>query len=300
MNDIDKLISLIIEKNLLQKKYLQKSVSELNDEEYQNLEYLIKFYDYIGYSIKFQADSYIMFIEDSMEETKYFIENNKYRYSKLSEVEDSIYFNDDYMTKYMIGLALSTYFWKSHLIMKRWFIEKIKQLNDCKNKYFLEIGPGHGEYFSKVLKVIDFKGYDAIDLSESSVKLTSEFVKFTIKDCTKNYKIICDDFFKHNFSNKYDMVVMGEVLEHVENPKEFLEKIYSVSTEDARVYITTVINGPAKDHITLFRTREEVFNIVRNAGFEVEDYLCTVSNGISIEKAIKKRACINIALFLKK
>ena len=93
---------------------------------------------------------------------------------------------------------------------------------------------------------------------------------------------------------------MGEVLEHVEKPLEMLEKIYELISEKGKAFITTVINAPTLDHIYLFRNIEEVLEIAKSAGFKVVDYFCSTAGDISIEKAIKKKQAINIAMILCK
>lgn len=112
--------------------------------------------------------------------------------------------------------------------------------------------------------------------------------------------MVCEDFLEFDTKVKFDMIVMGEVLEHVENPEIMLKKINSLLTQTGKSYITTVINGPTIDHIYLFRTIEDVLIMMERCGLYVEDYYCTTANDIPLEKAIRKAMCINIALLLRK
>lgn len=291
------LISIISKQNMLQGKYLENASSNLTAIERAGLENLINFYLHEKHSLLDQAEAYLRFLEDTMEEQKYFIENGHYRYSTFKEVANDVYYDKEYMTKYMIGLALSNYLWSNHLEILRWYSAKIKSLRGSK---YLEIGPGHGEYFVQAIKNSEFKKYTAVDISETSVNITKNFVEYSLKDQKKDYQVICRDFFTFTAEDKYDAIIMGEVLEHVEEPRAFLKKIAELAHQDTFVYVTTVINAPARDHIYLFKTIEAVLEMATEIGFKVVDYITPTGNNMPLEKAIKRKAPINIALVLQK
>lgn len=92
---------------------------------------------------------------------------------------------------------------------------------------------------------------------------------------------------------------MGEVLEYVEQPLKMLKKIRSLLSDEGRAFITTVINAPAVDHIYLFHSQEEVLAMAQEAGFDIEEHICITAGGIPMEKAVKRRYAINIAMILK-
>ena len=78
------------------------------------------------------------------------------------------------------------------------------------------------------------------------------------------------DFLNFGEGNvNYSCIVMGEVLEHVESPGLFLSRIHRLSNPATHIFITTCMNAPAVDHISLFRTGEDVEDIIRSSGLQV-------------------------------
>lgn len=291
----DSLVKYIGDKSVFQKKYLEKTLAEeLNETEKQELENIIEFF-LKEYTLREMVDAYLLFVDDILEETKYFVENEKYKYSSFAEVNEKVYTNDMYMKKYMLGLQLSGYIWKNHLLIHRWFKDKIRQFS---GKDYLEIGPGHGQYFLEAINEQNFEQYTGIDISLSAVKLAIDYINCFKKTEIRNYSIICDDFLKLNFEKKFDMVCMSEVLEHLEEPARYLEKIYDITNAEANIYISVPINAPAMDHIYLFHSIEEVFSMVQEVGFTIKDYFYVTGNDISYEKAVKRKRAINLALHM--
>lgn len=296
-NLVDIFIEKLITKNELQKKYIKNW--QLSQQEIEDLNDVLKFftdaYDGKNYDIEYIVDSYLFLNNMIMEETYYFVSNDKYRYSSFKEVDDIVYNNKEYMEKYMMGLAVSEYIWINHLKMIRYFENNSNSFFGDK---YLEIGPGFGQYLSRAITKCDFKKYFACDVSQTSVEGSNQYLKYQgIQDkCIVEHK----NFFDYDSSDKFDCIVMGEVLEHVEQPLEMLEKICSLLTENGKAFITTAINAPTLDHIYLFRSAQEVLDMAKKAGFHVVDYVCYAAGDIPLEKAIKKKQAISIAMILNK
>ena len=296
-DNLEKFLNLVTQKSALQNKYIKKYLPNLTAQEIEDLKQLIGFYEFLGYSIEDIAEYYLFFVERIiMEETKYFVEHGTYRYSTFKEVSSDVYFNDLFMTKYMIGLGVSTYLWSHHLNGLRFFINFISSV---KGENYLEIGPGHGEYFTKALKYSNLKFFHAVHLSESSVKLTKQYVDYCKlgggggQVCIEN-----KNFFEFTPSVKYDVIVMGEVLEHVEEPLKFLRQIAKCSTEKTKSYVTTVVDAPTPDHIYHFRSPEEIFNMAESAGFKILEYKLFTPNNKPIEKVKKLHEAIWVGMIL--
>jgi hypothetical protein len=115
------------------------------------------------------------------------------------------------------------------------------------------------------------------------------------------WRLLHADFLEAaNLTGTYTAIVMGEVLEHVERPLLFLQRIRALAEDDAFIFITTAVNAPAVDHIYLFRSVDEVRELAEAAGLRVIDQLATPYSGCSMEETIQQRLPINVAMVLVK
>ncbi|WP_291950108.1 class I SAM-dependent methyltransferase [Campylobacter sp.] len=277
-------------------KYLNKVVFSKEDEiEFNNL---ITYYLQNNISLNELCECYLTILNDTLEETKFFIEYGHYRYNKFDEVKNKIYFNEKYMKKYMIGLALSSYIWIAHIKVRKYFQNYINSTN--LNGNYFEIGPGHGEFFVRALKSLKFQYYLGLDLSPTSCELTKNMVENQVNDLIKKCEFLCKDFFQFDFNKKADLIVIGEVLEHVENPLVFLQRSKELLNENGEIFATIPINAPAIDHIYLFSHYDEVFDMVKKADLKIKHYEYFMANDYSLEKALKFKNAITMAVVLTK
>lgn len=127
MTKTDELIAYISERHPMQSKYLAKVRNEMTD---QDIEELGNVLDYFAedHTIAEMGDAYLLFVEDTLAETKYFVENgsSRYRYSTLEDVIDQVYSNKAYMEKYMLGLQVSGYLWENHRKILGYFRNVLK------------------------------------------------------------------------------------------------------------------------------------------------------------------------------
>lgn len=285
--------------NELHAQTLEKHLVELTENEIAKLEKLFQFYKIYGNNtVEDIVKKYLAFVSDLSKEQLFFFRNdNKYRNSTFIEAEP-FYKNKEFMENYTIGLGLSMYLWRIHCEMMRFFK---KYLHDYTNGgIYFEIGPGHGEYMVCAMEEKTFKNYIAIDISEISVKATLAYIKHSFKETAKNYSVLHGDFFKYNNDSKFDTIVMGEVLEHVENPFAFLRKIYEMAQDNANIFITTAVNAPQPDHIYQFTTINEITELFKQACLEVIDYTYANQNDLPLEKAEKRKVAIVVGFILRK
>ncbi len=66
----------------------------------------------------------------------------------------------------------------------------------------------------------------------------------------------------------FDRIVISKVLDHLENPKNALERLRSVISPKGRLFVKMPVNSPASDHIFLLTHPHEVIDLVTAAGFE--------------------------------
>ena len=205
------------------------------------------------------------------------------------------------MSDYEAALGLSTYLWNIHRQLYRLFDKALIISNSDNGRGgYLEIGPGHGEYFVTAMKKTNFSKYTAVDISKTAIELTKDYILYSMPDTDKNYELIHEDIFKYQTSELFDMVVMGEVLEHVENPNVFLRRIYQLASDISTIFITTAINAPQIDHIYLFSSLKEVVDLIESERFIIVDSVSVNANNLPLEKAEKRKVAINVGFILKK
>lgn len=295
--NVTKLVDEIKKINAFQSNFLTESLTSIKEEELVAFNNYIEYFLSSGITMEYLAVSYNVAVKDISKEQIYFKRHKKYRYSKLNEVDEAVYHNKEYMDNYMYGLAISYFLWPNHRLMHQWFNEKLPK--NQKGTYF-EVGPGPGYFFLSAMKLSAYNNFEAVDISEASKDLTESIVKSSFFGNFSNYKISNADFLNFEYHKKYDAIVVGEVLEHVENPKVFLERIKEIAQDDAYIFVTTAINSPAIDHIYLFNSVDAVEKMVLEAGLKVKEKLVLPYMNHTVEEALEYLLPINIALILEK
>lgn len=115
---------------------------------------------------------------------------------------------------------------KNQLYIYSQIFNRIRMYND-KRKY-LEIGVGNGEMLAVALEM----GYDvsAIEICKSDCETISSALDVDIKWA---------DFLKYETDEKYDVIIMGDVLEHVIEPITALKKAYDILEKDGVLWLST-------------------------------------------------------------
>jgi len=115
---------------------------------------------------------------------------------------------------------------RNQLYIYSQIFNRIKIYND--KKKYLEIGVGNGEMLAVALEM----GYDvsAIEICKGDCETISAALDVDIK---------WSDFLDYETDEKYDVIIMGDVLEHVLEPIKALEKAYKMLNADGVLWLST-------------------------------------------------------------
>jgi 2-polyprenyl-3-methyl-5-hydroxy-6-metoxy-1,4-benzoquinol methylase len=297
---IKEFVAEVVSSDPLHEKFIRASLESLRSADAKDLSEYLSFCLACDMSVAQVADCYKTIVTDTQAEQMHFMRNKKYRCSTFAEVADHVYFDADYMRKYMCGLAVTSFLWPNHNALHQFFLDSFPA--DVGGTY-LEVGPGHGYYFMKAASTGQFDRLVGIDISPQSIRMTEEILgHFGIrKRYNDQLHLIEADFLNMDMSGEeFSVIVMGEVLEHVESPEKFLARLRDLCNEQTTLYVTTCANAPAIDHIYLFDSVRHVESMIEAAGLQIDKSLHVPYAGKTLEECMDQNLAVNVAYFLSR
>lgn len=243
-------------------------------------------------------DSYLTLCNDMIFEQVKFMKTGAYSLSNQSDALDSVYNDELRMATYMEGLAISQFFWDTHYKIFDFFLKVIyRTANDLEE--YLEIGPGHGLYLAHTINnCMPGSQITALDISETSLRLTREIVDLlSINQVEVNY--VVDNVENYSPEKLFDFITMGEVIEHLDDPKSVLVKIRKMLKPNGFAFLTTCVNCPAIDHVYLFSSVQEIRDMFDDAGLQILEEIVLPVERLPMEVIVSKKICINYAAVVK-
>ena len=239
-------------------------------------------------------DAFIKFSYEFLFQQVEFVKRGTYQSSSFKEVADSVYFSEEVMMPYMEGLLYSQIFWPNHYKFGQYFLKELAPLKNVSRAMDVPIGDGIFVYY--MIKNLAFQRLDAFDISAHAVKFSSNFLK---KSCNvNNVSISIRNVFDLTGQKQYDLIVCGELLEHLENPVEMLKKLKSLLKDDGTLFLTTAIYAAAADHIYLFNNVAEVRTMLSEE-FKITSE-CILPLSLKEYHPEMNKEAINYACVLKK
>jgi 2-polyprenyl-3-methyl-5-hydroxy-6-metoxy-1,4-benzoquinol methylase len=296
----DLILDLILKQNPLQKKRIIEFV-QTQDEIYldfaDNLSMLLYnrvFNKYVEQEVIIK--SYNQTCMELLREQIKFKKTGKYSAVDSNTVKSEVYDNKEKMKRYIIGLLLSYLFWPNHYGIIRFFQDC---LNESKITNYLEIGAGHGLFTVETLKKFPKTDCFLVDISETSLEVTEELLRAYNIDI-ENVNFVNNDFLNIEKPFKgYDFIVMGEVLEHIEDPIKFLNKAKMMLEENGVIFLSTCANCPAVDHIYHFHCVDEIRQHIKDAGLLILKENITPLERIPEVDWVKEKVSINYSALVK-
>jgi Methyltransferase domain len=206
----------------------------------------------------------------NLKEQVRFLQGNEYAYKDFDEARREVYDNADVMEKfYLTGLLLSHAFWPVHFDIHTFFREMFLP-RVPESGVGAECGFGHGLYLNDILQARPQTRAVGYDISEYSCAFASRLLRdsgvpddrYSLGQVDVRERLPAKD-------GEYDWAVFAEIMEHLPDPLGPLRDLRRCMKHGAPIFITTVVNCNAIDHLYLFKEPGEAARVLREAGFAV-------------------------------
>jgi 2-polyprenyl-3-methyl-5-hydroxy-6-metoxy-1,4-benzoquinol methylase len=239
-----------------------------------------------------QVAGYRWLCDMILEEELEFRRCGSYRYATQAEVNERLYQDAGLMALYLDGLLLSQALWSNHITTSHFlvadFLPRLRRDGRC-----LEIGPGHGLLLTLLAGQVDEGAIEGWDISPTSVAQTEQcLARLGVQG---RVSLHVRNLFACGDGPRFDAIVLSEILEHLENPKEALRHAGRLLDDGGLLFVNVPTNAPTLDHIHLFRTPDEAEALLNDAGFDVVARCLAPSSGYRLEKALHHEATISCA-----
>ncbi len=278
-------------------RYLEKSFAARSAEEFETTEILANAALTLeGERLPQLAENYRWTCDRLRDEELFFHREGRYRLATFEEADAEVYSNHEYMERYVDGLLISQVIWYNHVASCTYYFKHTPTLI-APNARMLEIGPGHGLMTYLAVRDFGLASATAWDLSPVSVEHTrSGLAKLGVNtvNCEVRNALSVSET-----DEKFDFIVLSEVLEHIENPAEVMRKLRAIIAPEGLVFVNVPINSPSPDHLYLMRTPDEARDLVRQNGFEIVSEAMFATQGMKLERALKNAVTVSVCMFAR-
>jgi SAM-dependent methyltransferase len=215
---------------------------------------------------------YATFAIQSMRLQVAFERELKYKTKTHEQAASEVYFNEQHMMQeYLPGLLLSHFLWPHHYRQLQFFESTfIQAMRVSGATSFMEVGIGTGLYSCLLLRKLPKVTGIGLDISPSSKTFTEAQVNAL--NLADRYHVELRDVTNTPMEPRADWLVCVEVLEHLDDPLDFLRGLRRNLAPGARAFITAAVNAAHADHIYLYRNANEILSHLVEAGFTLEQF----------------------------
>ena len=212
------------------------------------------------------ADGYAFYtLEVNLAQQNY-EKRGHYEYATFAEANARVYQQSEYMRDYYCGVFAILFGWSHYVELIDFFLGRFVAKLPPGN--LIEIAPGHGAW--GVLAVTNQEGLtlEGWDISPTSIELAPKMAegagvgdrcKYQLGDATK---------IEHS-SGRYDAAICSFMLEHLEEPGQFLIDFTPSLRSGALAFVTLALTAAQTDHIYEFKHESEGILFAEAAGFEL-------------------------------
>jgi len=297
--ELTKIIELVSAQNPLQRKRIRAFISQQDIDYWTFAENLSRTLNqsFLQSDKKRNdaAQSYNRMCMEILREQIRFRKTGIYLLDDASAAEQAVYSQHDAMRSYIIGLLLSYLLWPNHYRMFQFYAEHVATLQA---KTCLEVGVGHGLFSVELMQRLPEIDLTLVDISAASLELAREILTAFRLD-QKQIRFIHGDYLTWPLaSDTFDFLIMGEVLEHVNDAPNFLKRAWQLLRPGGSIFLSTCVNCPAIDHVYHFHSVDEIRELIKSADLSIASELVLPAEAVPEEYWQAELVTINYCAIL--
>lgn len=214
--------------------------------------------------------AYVMLSMEFLVLQKKLEKTGHYLLSSEKQAYEKVYGNSEIFASYYLeGLLLSEALWPNHFrlnqLYKESFIPRIDETMQV-----VEGGVGSGYHLKQLLDKVVGVNYLGLDVSPYAIDFCRLFSGISESD-TQAFRLCNIGDESVTQSLRADAIILGEILEHVENPDAILKQMRNIVKPGAPMFMTTVVFAANIDHIYMFENVIEIRNLTSSCGWKTVD-----------------------------
>jgi 2-polyprenyl-3-methyl-5-hydroxy-6-metoxy-1,4-benzoquinol methylase len=243
------------------------------------------------------AQAYDELCLEMLREQIRFRKTGVYRLDDAGVANDTVYSDPTRMRAYLIGLLLTYLFWPNHYALFQLFGDGLARFHPLRS---LEVGAGHGLFTTELIRRHPDVDLTVVDISQSSIDVTRDFLDaFDVpRDAVR---FLLADFMGPDLAlGTFDLIVLGEIIEHVNDAGALLRRAAELLTPDGTIFLTTCANCPAADHIYYFGSAEEIRELVRASGLGIGREVVLAAEAVPEDRWREEKTTVNYGALLRR
>ena len=217
-------------------------------------------------ALKNIVDGYAIFtLEVNRAQIAYEIRGT-YEFSTFAEANSRVYQHAEYMKNYYWGIFAILFCWSHYVELMEFFLSRF--VRELKSGRLLEVAPGHGIWGCLAIQGNPHLSLEGWDISPTSLEMATRIAAGAGLSKRASYKI-GDATQIRNDEPQYDSGLCCFMLEHLEDPGDFLKKFAHNLKKGAPAFVTLALTAAQTDHIYEFKHESEAVKMAQLAGFEI-------------------------------
>jgi 2-polyprenyl-3-methyl-5-hydroxy-6-metoxy-1,4-benzoquinol methylase len=216
-------------------------------------------------------DAFAEFSQDFFDRQMEFMRSGEYRAKDYSEVVKAVYSDDRYMRSVYYPALLFCYLGSpNYRHILRAVDRAITTWEVLGYRRILDFAGGHGFLLLHALQRLPLARGIGVDLSPSAGRFARELQRHT-GWAAGRFDFRVQDLLQGDDSglDTFDAAFCCELLEHLPEPERALQALRDRIRPGGRLFITAAVRMESVDHLTLFRTTEEVASMLTGVGFDI-------------------------------
>ena len=240
------------------------------------------------------AEDYHWLCEQIREEELNFARTDAYRFETFAQTNEHVYSDDAFMERYMHGLLYSHILWYMHASSLHFFRERLAARVKPGGKV-MEVGSGHGLLIYLALTELGMEEAVAWDISQVSLDQTREALELLGTADRARYELQ-DMHQVEAGSEKFELIILSHLLEHLEEPVDALLKIRNAVAKGGYLFVNVPLNAPMPDHLQLLRDPDDAVKMITDGGFRVLEIASHTTQGATLPRALKRKIAVTCSI----